>query len=101
MSTETVNPQSLDNNSVRIPHIRNVCCIGAGYVGGPTCAVLALKWPDIKVTVVDVSTQRISEWNSDRLPIFEVLLSFLSILNGSYYHSIFHTSDYSLGSMKW
>lgn len=101
MSAETVNnPQSLDN-SIRIPHIRNVCCIGAGYVGGPTCAVLALKCPDIKVTVVDVSTQRISEWNSDRLPIFEVFLLFLSILYSSSHHTIFLTSVYSLGSMKW
>ena len=49
-----------------------ICCIGAGYVGGPTCSVIALKCPEIKVTVVDLSKQRIDAWNSDKLPIFEV-----------------------------
>jgi UDPglucose 6-dehydrogenase len=46
--------------------------IGAGYVGGPTCAVIASKCPQIQVTVVDVSTDRIAAWNSDTLPLFEV-----------------------------
>ena len=49
-----------------------VCCIGAGYVGGPTCSVIALKCPDIDVTVVDMNEDRINKWNSDTLPIFEV-----------------------------
>jgi UDPglucose 6-dehydrogenase len=48
-----------------------ICCIGAGYVGGPTMAVIALKCPDIQVTVVDISSQRINGWNSDHLPIYE------------------------------
>ncbi|MDG1701625.1 MAG: UDP-glucose 6-dehydrogenase [Opitutae bacterium] len=48
-----------------------VCCIGAGYVGGPTMAVIAQKCPDIEVTVVDINTQRIAEWNSDQLPVYE------------------------------
>lgn len=52
--------------------ISNVCCIGAGYVGGPTCSVIALKCPKIKVTVVDKSAERIGQWNSDKLPIYEV-----------------------------
>ncbi len=54
--------------------IKNVCCIGAGYVGGPTMAVIADKNPHIKVTVVDINQQRIDAWNSenlDKLPIFE------------------------------
>lgn len=51
--------------------IKNICCLGAGYVGGPTCAVIAWKCPDIKVTVVDLSVERISQWNSDKLPIYE------------------------------
>lgn len=57
--------------------IRNICCIGAGYVGGPTMAVLALKSPKIKVTVVDVSKERIDQWNGDvnNLPIYEPGLS--------------------------
>ncbi|KAI9117117.1 hypothetical protein K1719_011283 [Acacia pycnantha] len=48
-----------------------ICGIGAGYVGGPTMAVIALKCPSIEVTVVDISHSRISAWNSDHLPIYE------------------------------
>ncbi|KAG2535110.1 hypothetical protein PVAP13_9NG048300 [Panicum virgatum] len=48
-----------------------ICCIGAGYVGGPTMAVIALKCPDIEVVVVDISKPRIEAWNSDTLPIYE------------------------------
>ncbi|TPX42996.1 UDP-glucose 6-dehydrogenase [Synchytrium endobioticum] len=48
-----------------------ICCIGAGYVGGPTCAVLAKMCPDIHVTIVDLNQKRIDAWNSDSLPIFE------------------------------
>ena len=53
--------------------ITNICCIGAGYVGGPTMAVIALKCPDIKVTVVDLNADRIATWNGplDDLPIYE------------------------------
>ncbi|XP_018576727.1 UDP-glucose 6-dehydrogenase-like [Anoplophora glabripennis] len=51
--------------------IKSICCLGAGYVGGPTCSVIALKCPEIKVTVVDLSKERIAQWNSDKLPIFE------------------------------
>jgi UDPglucose 6-dehydrogenase len=49
----------------------NICCIGAGYVGGPTMAMIAAKCPDIRVTVVDVNASRIAAWNSDELPIYE------------------------------
>jgi UDPglucose 6-dehydrogenase len=48
-----------------------ICCIGAGYVGGPTMAMIALKAPDIQVKVVDMSAARIAAWNSDALPIYE------------------------------
>ena len=53
--------------------IKNICCIGAGYVGGPTMAVIALKCPEIKVTVVDLNPQRIAAWNGplENLPIYE------------------------------
>lgn len=51
--------------------VNKICCIGAGYVGGPTCAVIALKCPEIQVTVVDLSKSRIEAWNSDNLPIYE------------------------------
>jgi UDPglucose 6-dehydrogenase len=50
---------------------KNVLCIGAGYVGGPTMTIIANKCPDYKVTVVDISEERIDAWNSDELPIFE------------------------------
>ncbi|KAK7368342.1 hypothetical protein VNO80_10367 [Phaseolus coccineus] len=48
-----------------------ICCIGAGYVGGPTMAVIAFKCSKVVVTVVDISSQRINAWNSDHLPIYE------------------------------
>ena len=55
-------------------NIKSICCIGAGYVGGPTMAVIAQKNPDIKVTVVDLNAQRIADWNHTdlkKLPIYE------------------------------
>ena len=57
--------------------IKNICCIGAGYVGGPTMAVIALKCPEIKVTVVDLNADRIAAWNGplENLPIYEPGLS--------------------------
>jgi len=48
-----------------------ICCMGAGYVGGPTMAIIALKSLRIKVTVVDLSQPQIDAWNSDKLPIYE------------------------------
>ena len=48
-----------------------ICCIGAGYVGGPTMAIIAQKCPHIEVTVVDINKQRIAEWNSGDLPVYE------------------------------
>lgn len=51
--------------------ITKICCIGAGYVGGPTMAMIANKCPDIEVHVVDINQSRIDAWNSDVLPIYE------------------------------
>jgi UDPglucose 6-dehydrogenase len=51
--------------------ILNIACIGAGYVGGPTMAVIADRCPDISVTVIDVNQARITAWNSESLPIYE------------------------------
>lgn len=48
-----------------------ITCLGAGYVGGPTMAMIAAKCPDIEVTVVDPNAARIAAWNSDRLPVYE------------------------------
>ena len=54
--------------------IKNICCIGAGYVGGPTMAVIADKCPDVNVFVVDKNISRIESWNScnfEDIPIYE------------------------------
>lgn len=50
---------------------KNILCIGAGYVGGPTMAAIAVKCPDYKVTVVDINEARIAAWKTDSLPIYE------------------------------
>ncbi|MDC3029605.1 nucleotide sugar dehydrogenase, partial [Prochlorococcus sp. AH-716-P13] len=54
--------------------VKRICCIGAGYVGGPTMSVIASKCPNILVNVVDINKKRIDLWNSDdlkKLPIYE------------------------------
>lgn len=51
--------------------VRNICCVGAGYVGGPTAAVVAFNNPHIRVTVVDLNESRIRRWNSRHPPIYE------------------------------
>eukprot|EP00898_Chlorokybus_atmophyticus_P003322 jgi/Chlat1/3991/Chrsp26S04069 len=54
------------------PKHMKICCIGAGYVGGPTMAMIAYKCPDdVEVAVVDINKSRIDAWNSDKLPIYE------------------------------
>ena len=57
--------------------VKNICCIGAGYVGGPTMAVIALKCPHINVTVVDANPEKIKAWNGplENLPVYEPGLS--------------------------
>lgn len=50
---------------------KKILCIGAGYVGGPTMAMIAYKCPHCRVTVVDINPERIAAWNSDELPIYE------------------------------
>ncbi|RYG54211.1 MAG: nucleotide sugar dehydrogenase [Chitinophagaceae bacterium] len=55
-------------------NITKICCIGAGYVGGPTMAVIAQKCPEIQVTVVDLNEERIARWNDENLenlPVYE------------------------------
>lgn len=54
--------------------IKSICCIGAGYVGGPTMTVIAEKCPNIKVTVVDINQEKIELWNSteiNNIPVYE------------------------------
>ena len=51
--------------------VRNICCIGAGFVGGPTMAVIAINCPNLKITVVDSNPEKINQWNGplDHLPV--------------------------------
>tara|TARA_A100001388_G_C28742702_1_gene487735 strand:+ start:175 stop:1572 length:1398 start_codon:yes stop_codon:yes gene_type:complete len=63
---------------MNVKNIKTICCIGAGYVGGPTMAVIADNCPHINVNVVDVNEERIQLWNCkdlSKLPIFEPGLS--------------------------
>ena len=53
------------------PPVSHIVCVGAGYVGGPTMAVIAKKWPEVKVTVVDVDARKIKQWQEGPLPIVE------------------------------
>ena len=55
--------------------IHKICCVGAGYVGGPTMSMIAHKCPDIRIDVVDINEKRIAAWNSEALPIYEPGLS--------------------------
>ena len=58
--------------------VKNICCIGAGYVGGPTMAVIAHKCPHLNVNVIDINEERIKSWNNkntDEIPIYEPGLS--------------------------
>ena len=69
----------------------NICCIGAGYVGGPTMAMIAHKCPGHRVTVVDVNSDRINSWNSDSLPIYEPGLD--EVVFGSRGKNLFFSTD--------
>lgn len=73
--------------------IKNICCIGAGYVGGPTMSVIALKNPQITFTVVDINKDRIDAWNGplDSLPIFEPGLS--EVVEGTRGKNLFFSTD--------
>ena len=73
--------------------IKNITCIGAGYVGGPTMAVIALKCPEIKITVVDIDIDKIKAWNGPlkNLPVFEPGLS--EIIEVTRKKNLFFSSD--------
>lgn len=71
--------------------VRNICCIGAGYVGGPTCAVIAARCPAIRVNVVDKCADKIAAWNSSCLPVYEPgLLAIVELARGK---NLFFTTD--------
>ena len=71
--------------------VNRICCIGAGYVGGPTMAMIASKCPHIHVDVVDLNADRIAAWNSDELPIYEPGLD--EIVAGARGRNLFFTTD--------
>lgn len=74
--------------------ITKICCIGAGYVGGPTMAIIAQKCPHIKVTVVDLNAERIASWNDENvenIPIYEPGLS--DIVAESRNRNLFFSTD--------
>ncbi|KZT22934.1 nucleotide sugar dehydrogenase [Neolentinus lepideus HHB14362 ss-1] len=77
--------------------VKKICCIGAGYVGGPTCAVIALKCPDIIVTIVDLNQARIDAWNSKdfSLPIYEPGLE--DVVRQARGRNLFFSSDVDKG----
>lgn len=68
-----------------------ICCLGAGYVGGPTMAMIAFKCPHIKVTVADINEKRIAAWNSDELPVFEPGLD--DVVKTARGRNLFFTTD--------
>lgn len=70
-SDTKISSEDSDAESIRAKPIRNICFVGAGYVGGPTAAVIAHQNPSINVTVVDKDERRIRRWNSRHLPIYE------------------------------
>jgi len=57
--------------SLKMEFTKNILCIGAGYIGGPTMAMLASKCPQYRVMVVDINPTRIAQWNSETLPVYE------------------------------
>lgn len=69
----------------------NILCIGAGYVGGPTMAVIAKNCPQHRVVVVDANADRIAAWNSDRLPIYEPGLD--SVIQQTRGRNLFFSAD--------
>ncbi|MCW8996158.1 MAG: nucleotide sugar dehydrogenase, partial [Psychromonas sp.] len=74
---------------------KNLLCIGAGYVGGPTMAMIAHKCPQYKVTVVDVSNEKIAAWQTDNLPIYEPgLLELVKSCRGK---NLFFSTDVDKG----
>ena len=82
------------NKQIKDFKINKICCVGAGYVGGPSMAVLAYKCPNIIVNVVDIDKKKISKWNSQNLlnlPIYEPGL--LEIVKKTRNKNLFFSND--------
>jgi UDPglucose 6-dehydrogenase len=74
---------------------KNLLCIGAGYVGGPTMAMIAHKCPQYKVTIVDINPEKIAAWQTDDLPIYEPgLLELVKTCRG---RNLFFSTDVDKG----
>jgi UDPglucose 6-dehydrogenase len=71
--------------------MKNICCIGAGYVGGPTMAMIARQCPDIRVTVTDVNEQRIRAWAAGTPPIYEPGLA--EVVRAALGRNLFFSTD--------
>ncbi|KAI1717366.1 UDP-glucose/GDP-mannose dehydrogenase family, NAD binding domain-containing protein [Ditylenchus destructor] len=73
LSLAFLNPVFIAQNlmSGNFQKVKKIACVGAGYVGGPTCAMIAYKCPHLEVTIVDMNSEKIGQWNSEKLPIFE------------------------------
>jgi UDPglucose 6-dehydrogenase len=76
-------------------HKKNILCIGAGYVGGPTMAMIAHQCPEYRITVVDINPRRIEQWNSDTLPIYEPGLD--ELINATRGKNLFFSTDIAKG----
>jgi UDPglucose 6-dehydrogenase len=81
----------LTQSSRESSRVQSICCIGAGYVGGPTCAVIADKCPNIVVNVVDLNEDRIKAWNKGPLPIHEPGLE--EVVNRTRNRNLFFTTN--------
>ena len=75
--------------------VKKICCMGAGYVGGPTMAVIAANCPDIQVTVCDLSEKQIAAWQSDELPIYEPGLE--AVVKATLGKNLFFSTDIAKG----
>ncbi len=74
---------------------KKILCIGAGYVGGPTMAMIAAKCPQYKVTVVDIDEKKIAAWQTDELPIYEPGL--LDVVKQARGRNLFFTTELEKG----
>ncbi|KAJ3181260.1 UDP-glucose 6-dehydrogenase 1 [Geranomyces variabilis] len=91
-------PEVSSRSTTAGPSGPKICCLGAGYVGGPTCAVIAFKCPDVQVTIVDLNADRIAAWNSDSLPIFEPGLD--EIVKARRGKNLFFSADVDKGILE-
>ena len=81
--------------------VKNICCIGAGYVGGPTMSVIADRCPNIIVNVVDINEEKIKAWNNidlNKLPVYEPGLD--QIVSRCRGRNLFFSTDVKFGIEK-